>query len=63
MRTKQPEDLTKALADARKRGVTVRGLVVINPGNPTGQLLTRDNMESIIKVGGFRGCGVCVWGG
>ncbi|XP_052741746.1 alanine aminotransferase 1 [Bicyclus anynana] len=27
----------------------VRALVVINPGNPTGQVLTRDNIESIIK--------------
>lgn len=47
---RQPEDLATALAAARKRGITVRGLVVINPGNPTGQLLTRANMESIIKV-------------
>ncbi|XP_047993398.1 alanine aminotransferase 2-like [Leguminivora glycinivorella] len=27
----------------------VRALVVINPGNPTGQVLTRENMEEIIK--------------
>jgi alanine transaminase len=26
-----------------------RVLVVINPGNPTGQVLTRENIESIIK--------------
>lgn len=46
----QPEDLSVALESARQRGITVRGLVVINPGNPTGQLLSRDNMESIVKV-------------
>ncbi|GBP08679.1 Alanine aminotransferase 2 [Eumeta japonica] len=27
----------------------VRAIVVINPGNPTGQVLTRDNIESIVK--------------
>lgn len=26
-----------------------RVLVVINPGNPTGQVLSRDNIEEIIK--------------
>ena len=28
---------------ARSEGKCVRALVVINPGNPTGQILTRDN--------------------
>ncbi|KAJ8715839.1 hypothetical protein PYW08_013124 [Mythimna loreyi] len=28
---------------------TVRALVVINPGNPTGQVLTRQNMEEIVR--------------
>ena len=27
----------------------VRGLVFINPGNPTGQCLSRDNLEDLIK--------------
>lgn len=45
-----------ALESARQRGITVRGLVVINPGNPTGQLLSRENMESIVKVGGCSDC-------
>ncbi|KAH9618361.1 hypothetical protein KSS87_017224, partial [Heliosperma pusillum] len=30
-------DLQKQLDDARSNGITVRALVVINPGNPTGQ--------------------------
>ncbi|KAG6454716.1 hypothetical protein O3G_MSEX008826 [Manduca sexta] len=42
------EELERALADASKN-CNVRALVVINPGNPTGQVLTRDNIESIIK--------------
>ena len=31
-------DLKKQLDDARSMGVVVRGLVVINPGNPTGHV-------------------------
>lgn len=31
-------DLKKQLEDARSKGVSVRALVVINPGNPTGQV-------------------------
>ncbi|KAM3569596.1 hypothetical protein VYU27_008304, partial [Nannochloropsis oceanica] len=48
--TLEAADLRAALSKARGRGVVVRGLVVINPGNPTGQLLTRANMEEIIKL-------------
>ncbi|RVE45199.1 hypothetical protein evm_010140 [Chilo suppressalis] len=33
----------------------VRALVVINPGNPTGQVLSRENMEEIIKFAYERG--------
>lgn len=31
-------DLKKELDDARSKGTNVRGLVVINPGNPTGHV-------------------------
>jgi alanine transaminase len=31
-------DLKKQLEDARSKGIDVRALVVINPGNPTGQV-------------------------
>ncbi len=34
---------------AKKNGVNVRSIVVINPGNPTGQVLTYNNIEEIIK--------------
>jgi len=40
--------LRDALEGARARGVTVRGLVVINPGNPTGQVLAEDNMRALV---------------
>jgi alanine transaminase len=48
--SRQPEELTRSLADARRKGITVRGIVIINPGNPTGQVLKRDNMEKILQV-------------
>jgi alanine transaminase len=31
-------ELKKQLDDARSKGISVRVLVVINPGNPTGQV-------------------------
>jgi aspartate/methionine/tyrosine aminotransferase len=42
-------DLEKSLAQANKNGTTVRGLVVINPGNPTGQVLEESNMRDIVQ--------------
>ncbi|XP_013182511.1 PREDICTED: alanine aminotransferase 1 isoform X1 [Papilio xuthus] len=41
-------ELTRALKQADKT-CKVRALVVINPGNPTGQVLTRANIEAIVK--------------
>ncbi|KAL0822136.1 hypothetical protein ABMA28_004269 [Loxostege sticticalis] len=35
--------------DEYMKNVAVRAIVIINPGNPTGQVLTRENIESIIK--------------
>jgi len=40
-------ELKKSLDVARGKGVDVRGLVVINPGNPTGQCLSPDNMKEV----------------
>ncbi|XP_046968756.1 alanine aminotransferase 1 isoform X1 [Vanessa cardui] len=42
------EELERSLKEAQKT-CNVRALVVINPGNPTGQVLTRANIEDIIK--------------
>lgn len=33
----------------RSKGIDVRALVFINPGNPTGQCLTYDNLKELIK--------------
>jgi alanine transaminase len=40
--------LSESLDTARKTGIRAVGLVVINPGNPTGAVLSRENQEMII---------------
>lgn len=42
------KELQRAIDEARKT-TNPRAIVVINPGNPTGQVLTRSNIEDIIK--------------
>jgi len=44
------KELQSQLAGARESGVAVRGVVVINPGNPTGKSLTVQNMKDIVKI-------------
>merc|ERR1711936_161724 len=43
-----PQELERSIKDAKKR-CDVRAIVIINPGNPTGQVLTRENIEAVIK--------------
>ena len=40
----------KAIVDARAKGVAARGMVFINPGNPTGQCLPESNLRALIKL-------------
>ncbi|CAI9286229.1 unnamed protein product [Lactuca saligna] len=42
-------ELKKQLEAARQKGITVRALVVINPGNPTGQVLAEQNQRDIVE--------------
>ncbi|XP_076889386.1 alanine aminotransferase 2-like [Bidens hawaiensis] len=42
-------ELKKQLEAARQNGITVRALVVINPGNPTGQVLAEENQRQIVE--------------
>ncbi|AAF27157.1 putative alanine aminotransferase; 79592-76658 [Arabidopsis thaliana] len=42
-------DLKKQLEEARSKGISVRALVVINPGNPTGQVLAEENQRDIVN--------------
>jgi len=37
------------LADAKAKGINVVSLVVINPGNPTGQVLSRSSLQELVK--------------
>lgn len=47
--------LVSQLDVAAKDGISVRGLVVINPGNPTGQTLAEDNMAAVVQFCADRG--------
>lgn len=43
------EDLRRSLDEARSKGITVRALVIINPGNPTSHVLPKETIEDIVK--------------
>ena len=43
------EGLKTSVETARAKGIDVRSLVVINPGNPTGQCLSYDNIKEIVE--------------
>lgn len=42
-------ELKNQLEIAKSKGITVRALVVINPGNPTGQVLAEGNQHEIVE--------------
>ncbi|XP_026480861.1 alanine aminotransferase 2-like [Ctenocephalides felis] len=42
-------ELDRAVEEGRNNNILPRAIVVMNPGNPTGQVLTRRNIEQIIK--------------
>lgn len=42
-------DIEKNYNEAKGKGVSPRAIVVINPGNPTGAILSRKNIEDVIK--------------
>jgi alanine transaminase len=42
-------ELQRTLHEARNAGTEVRALCVINPGNPTGQCLSEENMREIVE--------------
>ena len=45
-----PAEVESALVEAKKKGVTPKALVVINPGNPTGALLDEKTQEGLVKL-------------
>ncbi|UJR31234.1 hypothetical protein I4U23_018736 [Adineta vaga] len=42
------DELERALKESKEHCVP-RGIVIINPGNPTGQVLSRENIENVIR--------------
>ncbi|XP_054792497.1 alanine aminotransferase 2-like [Prosopis cineraria] len=42
-------EVKNQLENAKSKGISVRALVVINPGNPTGQVLSEENQRDIVK--------------
>jgi len=43
------ELLEESLGNARQNGVNVKGIVVINPGNPTGAVLDEESIRAVIQ--------------
>lgn len=43
------ESLQDAVTKARREGLTMRALVFINPGNPTGNCLTVEDLQQLIR--------------
>jgi aspartate/methionine/tyrosine aminotransferase len=41
-------ELERALSEAQQQGIHVRSMVLINPGNPTGSVLSRENLIDIV---------------
>lgn len=42
------EDLKKRYDEANNKGVDVRAIVVITPGNPTGSIMSEERIKEII---------------
>lgn len=40
--------MKNAYYEAKEKGINVRALVIINPGNPTGSVLTRESLREVI---------------
>lgn len=47
--------MSRSVDDAKAKGVDVRACCIINPGNPTGSCLTRENIEGIIRLAHEKG--------
>jgi alanine transaminase len=44
------EEFVCAIAKAKKDGIQIRAAVVTNPGNPTGHVLTADELADILRI-------------
>ncbi|KAJ1406327.1 pyridoxal phosphate-dependent transferase, partial [Ochromonadaceae sp. CCMP2298] len=52
-------ELQRSLDSARAKGICVRAFVLINPGNPTGQCLTAENLQELIRFCSDNGLVMC----
>jgi len=43
------KELERSLEEAKAQGITVNSFVLINPGNPTGQVLSKKSIEEVVK--------------
>eukprot|EP00560_Eucampia_antarctica_P008106 CAMPEP_0197824970 /NCGR_PEP_ID=MMETSP1437-20131217/2136_1 /TAXON_ID=49252 ORGANISM="Eucampia antarctica, Strain CCMP1452" /NCGR_SAMPLE_ID=MMETSP1437 /ASSEMBLY_ACC=CAM_ASM_001096 /LENGTH=527 /DNA_ID=CAMNT_0043424791 /DNA_START=191 /DNA_END=1774 /DNA_ORIENTATION=- len=43
------DELERSLAEAKEKGIVVNSFVLINPGNPTGQVLSKKAVQDITK--------------
>ncbi|ERN02503.1 hypothetical protein AMTRI_Chr03g48750 [Amborella trichopoda] len=43
------KNLRQSISEARSKGIEVRAMVIINPGNPTGQCLSAANIREILE--------------
>jgi len=50
--------LEASLAEAERAGVKVRAICVINPGNPTGSVMDRDNVAMVIRFAAAHGLAI-----
>jgi aspartate/methionine/tyrosine aminotransferase len=50
--------LERAIRDARAKGIRPRAICVINPGNPTGAVLDRENVEMVLSFAHEHGLSV-----
>ncbi|CAL5092162.1 unnamed protein product [Urochloa decumbens] len=42
-------NIRQTVSEARSKGITVRAMVIINPGNPTGQCLSEANIKELLQ--------------
>lgn len=42
-------ELKRAYKEARENGITIKGLVIINPGNPTGQCMSKQTVLDVVQ--------------
>jgi alanine transaminase len=43
-------EIQNRIKSAKDKGINIRAIVAINPGNPTGNVLNRKDIENIIKL-------------